>query len=130
MTSAPRGPAGAAGAPAPGAGGAASAAAAPRPAPPAAVGGRRRRIKWVAFAENVNDWMSCHDLTTPVARLRSSTRVGVSGRGVFAPRAPCGCAGVAGAGGAGAGGVTAGGVEGGVPGGVDGVGPGGATAGA
>ena len=32
----------------------------PRPAPPA-FAGRRRRTRYVEFAENVNDWMSCHD---------------------------------------------------------------------
>ena len=36
------------------------------------------------LAENVNDWMSCQDFTAPVARLRSSTRVGSA-----FPRAPC-----------------------------------------
>src|SRR3954453_10896762 len=38
----------------------------------------------------MNDWMSCHDLTAPVARLRSSTRVGSGGRALAPPRAdPC-----------------------------------------
>jgi hypothetical protein len=33
-------------------------------------------IKWVELGEKANDWMSCHDLIAPVARFRSSTRVG------------------------------------------------------
>jgi len=53
----------------------------------AGVAGRRRRIRWLADAENVNDWISCHDCVVPVARFRSSTRRG--GGGVLAPR-PCG----------------------------------------
>ena len=34
----------------------------------------------VEVALNVNDWISCHDCTAPVARLRSSTRRGGTGR--------------------------------------------------
>src|SRR5260221_9500534 len=91
ITSVPRGPAGvvAAGPPAGAARPPASAAAPPRPAPPpAGVAGLRFRIRYVALAENENVWMSCHDFTAPVARLRSSTRVGSGGRLALAPRAP------------------------------------------
>ena len=74
-------------------------------------------MRCVALAENVNDWMSCHDFTAPVARLRNSTRVGCSGLAALAPRAagpapvgvPGTCAGAAEAGVV-AGAVAAGGV--------------------
>lgn len=73
MTSAPRGPvAASAAAPPPGAPPPGAPPAPPRPpaAPPAPPGARRRRIRWLAVAANVNDCMSCHDCTAPVARLR------------------------------------------------------------
>src|SRR3954471_2353255 len=93
MTSVPRGPVGAAAAappaPPPGAG-VSLPPAAPRPpaAPPAGVAGFRFRIRCVDDGEKANDWMSCQDLIVPVARLRSSTRVGEAG-GVAAPRPLC-----------------------------------------
>src|SRR3982751_6547734 len=130
MTSVPRGPCAAFAAPAPpgaapplGAG-VSVAPAPPRPAPaPATAPARRFKTTCVEFAENANDWMSCHDLMTPVARFLSSTRVGTTGAFAPVPRAPCGCAPgccvaggfsgvVAAAGGVVAGGVAAGGVSG------------------
>src|SRR5512144_301187 len=86
MTSWPRGPAGVLAPP-------------PRPPPPGGVEGgpppalpadgaasppRRRRNRCVDVAEKANVPISCHDRTSPVARLRSSTRRG----GIAAPPRP------------------------------------------
>src|SRR5687767_15949741 len=103
ITSTPRGPAGVAASPGPAAG-APSPPARPAPAGPVCAG-RRRSSNQFDDGANVNDWMSCHVLIAPVARLRSSTRRG--GCAAFAPR-PC----------AGAGSVPGAGVCGGVAGGV------------
>src|SRR5262249_17687717 len=77
-----------------------------RARPAFAFAGRRFIATYVELGEKTKPCMSCHDFTAPVARLRSSTRVGCSGGVVPRPRSPCP-------------GVVAGaGVSGGVPGGV------------
>ncbi len=76
----------------------------------------------VEVGEKVNDPMFSHDRTSPVARLRSSTRRGgvVGGCGTASTWLRRGCAPGAG----GVAGVSSGGVTGGVAGGVAGASPG------